>query len=376
MARATRNNPVGFQPYTGLKYTDDKHDAFFLARMLKLGILPEGYIMSNEDRPLRDLLRKRLKLVHQRTSHILSFQSLVSRNLGLSVPDDEIKKLAEEEISDLFENEHLGLSARVNIAVINQLKWLIYEIRTSLLKAAKLKPQFEKLLTVPGIGDVLALTIALETGDIYRFAGVGEYASYCRCVPACRISNAKTKGRGNRKNGNKYLAWAFIEAAHSAQRYCPPAKAFFVRKSPKTNKIVAAKALAHKLAWACFYIMRDQVDFDSDRIFGKPIKVDKGCVRKPERGLDSEPLTTALSQQMDMSRHRAISGATHVCQGPTDSMPDPGLIPNSSSLFCVEFSSDRRHKAKICAGIRRPIEAESDEVAAEDNGVLLPGIEL
>ena len=282
-------NPVAFQPYTGLKYTDDKHDAFFLARMLKLGILPEGYIMPNEDRQLRDLLRKRMKLVHQRTSHILSFQSLVSRNLGLSVPGDEIKKLEEEEINDLFENEHLALSARVNIAVINQLKWLIYEIRTSLLKAARLKPQFEKLLTVPGIGDVLALTIALETGDISRFSSVGEYSSYCRCVPACRISNAKTKGRGNRKNGNKYLAWAFIEAAHSAQRYCPPAKTFFERKSLKTNKIVAAKALAHKLARACFYIIRDQVDFDSTRIFGKPIKVDKGCVSKPERGLDTNP---------------------------------------------------------------------------------------
>ena len=238
---------------------------------------------------MRDLLRKRLKLVHQRTSHILSFQSLVSRNLALPVSGDEIKRLEEEEINELFENEHLALSARVNIAMINQLKWLIYEIRTSLLKAARLKPQFGKLLTVPGIGDTLAMTIAMETGDISRFSTVGEYASYCRCVPACRISNAKTKGRGNRKNGNKYLAWAFIEVAHSSKRYCPPAKVFYDRKSIKTNKIVAAKALAHKLARACFYIMRDHVDFDSPRIFGKPIKIEKGCVSKPERGLDLHP---------------------------------------------------------------------------------------
>lgn len=192
-------------------------------------------------------------------------------------------------MNDLFDNEHLALSAKVNIAAMNHFKWLIYEIHNTLLKAARIKPQFDKLLTVPGIGNILAMTITLETGDISRFSGVGQYASYCRCVPASRFSNEKRKGRGNRKNGNKYLAWAFVEAAQKARRYCPPAQAFFLRKSIKTNKIVATKALAHKLARACYYIMRDQSDFDSTRIFGKPFPVDKGCASEPKRGLDPHP---------------------------------------------------------------------------------------
>jgi len=91
----------------------------------------------------------------------------------------------------------------------------------------------------------------LETGDISirRFPKVGNYASYCRCVPSERSSNKKKKGENNRKNGNKYLAWAYVEAANFATRYCSKAKRFYQRKSAKTNNIVATKALAHRKPW-------------------------------------------------------------------------------------------------------------------------------
>jgi transposase len=296
-------HPAAFQQYSGLKHTGDEHDAFFLAKMLKLGILPEGHIMPREERQLRDLLRKRMKLVSQRSTHILSFKSLLSRNLGFTMPSNEVKKLEDDEMRDWFDNEHLALSARVNIASMNNLKWQINEIQNTALKAAKLKPQFEKLLSVPGIGNILAMTIAMETGDIQRFPSVGDYASYCRCVNSRRISNEKIKGSNNRKNGNKYLSYAFVEAAQKARRYCPPAQVFFMRKSIKTNKIVATKALAHKLARACFYIMRDQVEFAETKIF-KPLKVEKGCAREPKRGLGHQPqapigMAGAALEQLD-----------------------------------------------------------------------------
>jgi len=107
----------------------------------------------------------------------------------------------------------------------------------------------------------------LETGDITRFNKVGNYASYCRCVAAKKISNGKKKGEGNQKNGNKYLCWAFIEAANFAKRYNDKAKRFHQKKRAKTNNVVATKALAHKLARACYFIMRDQVPFNQDLLF-------------------------------------------------------------------------------------------------------------
>jgi transposase len=109
----------------------------------------------------------------------------------------------------------------------------------------------------------------LETGDIRRFASVGNYASYCRCVGSQKISNGKTKGKGNTKNGNKYLAWAFVEAANFAIRFNAKIKSFYQRKKAKTKGVVALKAVAHKLCRACYYIMRDRVAFDVTKAFGQ-----------------------------------------------------------------------------------------------------------
>jgi len=261
-------NPAAFEQYDGLKHTDDKTDAFFLTEMKRLGILPVGYIYPKEERPIRDMLRRRMLLVRQKTSHILSFQSLMSRQTGTMMSSATIRKTREDDVEELLDDEYLILTGKTNIATIRFLKEKIAQLEKAVLKIAKLKPEFEKLMTVPGIGVILALTIMLETGDISRFASNGKYASYCRLVKSKRLSNRKKKGKGNAKNGNKYLSWAYIEAANYAKRFCPEAKKYFQRKMAKTNRIVATKALACKISKACYFIMRDQVDFNKEKIFG------------------------------------------------------------------------------------------------------------
>lgn len=90
-------------------------------------------------------------------------------------------------------------------------------------------PNFALLHSLPGIGDVLSMTILLEVGDINRFSAVGNFASYSRCVESKLISNNKKKGKNNQKCGNRYLSWAFHEAAHYSLRY-PEIKAFYEKK--------------------------------------------------------------------------------------------------------------------------------------------------
>ena len=135
------------------------------------------------------------------------------------------------------------------------------------LAKAKLKPAFKKLLTVDGIWNILGMTIMYEVGTMERFAKVGQFASYARCVGSSRWSNGKKKGEGNRKNGNKYLSWAFVEAAHFAVRHNERIRRFYQRKKTKTNGIVAVKATAHKLARACYHVLKDQAPFDAGRAF-------------------------------------------------------------------------------------------------------------
>ena len=212
-------NPAAMQQYDGLKFSDDKTDARWIAHMLRLGILPCGYIYPKQTRPIRDLLRKRSQLVRYRTSNLLAMGNLISRNFGFSVSGDWLKKIDEEDVDAVIPDPHIALAMKSNLAVMQAASKQIKAIEREVKKKARLQKEFVQLLTVNGIGDILAMTIALETGDISRFKEVGNYSSYCRCVKSERRTNKKKKGEGNSKNGNKFLAWAFVEAATFAIRH-------------------------------------------------------------------------------------------------------------------------------------------------------------
>ncbi len=257
-------NPSAIKQYEGLKHSDDKHDAYFLAQLLILGILPQGYIYPKEDRPVRDLARKRMFLVKHKTAHILSLQSLIARCCGQRISTNQIRTLTLADLRQLLKEEYLLLSAQANLNIIAFLIQQIKALEKAIKKKVKLDKAFEQLMTVPGIGFILAMTIMLEVGDISRFAKVGNFASYCRCVSSQRLSDGKSKGSGNRKNGNRYLSWAFVEAAQLGRRYSQRFGRYYDRKAAQTNTIVATKALSNKLARICYYIMRDQVSFKEE----------------------------------------------------------------------------------------------------------------
>lgn len=261
-------NTTAIQQYQGIKYTDDDTDATWLAQMLRLDLLPQGYIYPKEERYTRDLLRKRAQLVQQRTTNLLSIQTIISRQTGQRISGNDVKTLQLNELKKLLNNnQEVYLAASANLRISQELNHEIKDIEKYVKSKVKLRPEFKNLHTVPGIGDILALSIMLETGDISRFKEVGDYSSYCRCVSSKRLSNGKKKGENNRKNGNKYLGHAFVEAAHFAIRYEPVIKKFYQKKSRKTKQVIAIKAIANKLSKACYYIMRDGVSYDITKEF-------------------------------------------------------------------------------------------------------------
>src|SRR5210317_443950 len=259
-------NPSAIRQYEGLKHSDDKHDAFFLAQLLILGILPQGYIYPKKDRPVRDLARKRMFLVKHKTAHILSLQSLIARCSGQRISSNQIRTITSADLKQLLKEEHLVLSAQANLDSIVFLKQQIHGLEKVIKNKLKLSQAFNGLLTVPGIGHILAMTIMLEVGDVGRFAKVGNFTSYCRCAPTQRLSDGKAKGSGNRKNGNRDLSWAFSEAAQMARRFNARFRRYYARKAAQTNTIVATRALSNKLARICYYIMRDEVVFNEELI--------------------------------------------------------------------------------------------------------------
>jgi len=263
-------NTAAIQPYTGLKYTDDNHDAFWLARLLRLNILTDGYIYPREQRGVRELLRKRIILVQQRTMNILGIQSMINRYENIKFTADKLKRSKENEekilnnIRDIHVKKAAQSQLKILFVIMDQIDFLEKELLTKL----KRDSFFDLLKTIPGVGPILAMTILLETGEIKRFKDVGNYSSYCRCVESKRISNEKKKGKNNRKNGNNYLGWAFMEATHHAIKNYEEVKSYYQRKLAKSKRVVALKTIANKLSKATYFILRDGVQFDMKKSFG------------------------------------------------------------------------------------------------------------
>jgi transposase len=260
-------NTTAIKQYDGLKHRGDESDARHLAHILRLGLLPEGHIMPQPMRAVRDLARKRMQLVQQRTTQIVSIETCLAQQTGGRLCSNDVKQLTDARVDAMSLGIVESIGIKANLAVLQTLQIQIDGIEKALSRHCRGNPGYRLLKTVSGIGPILATVILLETGSIERFADVGNYASYCRCVGSVHVSNGKKKGEGNTKNGNRYLAWAYVEAANFAIRYCELARKFYQRKKAKRNGIVALKAVAHKLARACFHMLKTGEQFSIERCF-------------------------------------------------------------------------------------------------------------
>jgi transposase len=260
-------NPAKMEQYAGLKVGDDASDAGWMAEQMRLGILPESYIYPREVRPIRDALRRRMLIVRQRTQSLLSLESLFARQ-GLPCPKAaQLKGWTSQQLEALKVDPFTRLQVESLLELVRKQDGLARWIEGAVLKAVKPKAEFQRLQQVPGIGPVLGMVVALESGDCARFASAGDYASYCRTVRSERQSNGKKKAENNRKNGNRYLAWAFAEAAVYAVRFYPRIAGWYERKKRRRNVPVAMKALSCKLAKAAWHVTRGK-DFNEAMLFG------------------------------------------------------------------------------------------------------------
>ena len=263
-------NTLAIQQYNGIKYTNDATDARYLAHLFRLGILPTGYIYPKAMRSVRDLLRRRLLLVKQRTAQILSLQSMLGRHSGERLKCLDVKQLDVGSLTKYLSAPATLFAARQSLLLIRQLGKQIDAIEAFVLTQCVGEAGYQQLNSVPGIGRILGMTIWLETGPIGRFKDAGHYASYARCVPTDKVSNGKSKGKGkgNGKNGNKYLGMAFVEAAHYGAIWSPEIKRFYQQRCKKKPTMVAKKTIANKLARACYHMLKDNRLFDVKRAFG------------------------------------------------------------------------------------------------------------
>jgi transposase len=194
-------NTAAIVQYSGLKYSDDDSDAAWLAKLLRLGLLPEGYIYPKEQRAVRDLLRRRSRLVQQHTANVLAVQNLLSRNRGHSLNANAIRRLTAEAVQELLPDVNLALAVQSTLVAMRGQEAAIELLERQARAQVSWQPEYRHLVTTTGIGQVLGLTILLETGPVQRFAQVGNYASYSRLVGSERLSNGLGVSRSSQLRG-------------------------------------------------------------------------------------------------------------------------------------------------------------------------------
>ncbi|MCF6194504.1 MAG: transposase [Kangiellaceae bacterium] len=138
-------NTIAIQQYSGLKYADDKSDADWLAEMLRLDILPEGYIYPKEERTVRDLMRKRMQLVQQSTRNLLSIQGLYMRHLNYKLSSNKIKQLTIAKIETDFQSANTIQVVQSNLTIMNCIKEQIRKLESLILSQTKLRVDFKEL---------------------------------------------------------------------------------------------------------------------------------------------------------------------------------------------------------------------------------------
>ncbi len=262
---------LGLYMITGAKVKTDRRDAFTLARLLRLGAIPEAYIYPKDKRPIRDLLRRRNRLVFLRATVYGHLRRTLLQHGLFGYSQGEIKALSETQIVHYFEHPVVQCSGQLQLERISLYSRQIKDLEEMILATVAEEPLFELLQTIPGVGKILALTIYYEVGDIDRFEGPKQFCSYARVVPGIAQSgHIIRRGRGC-KQGNGYLKWAFSQAAGLAVRYDSAVRKFrqkhLARRRSKARKLISLSIVAHKLATGAFYVLRDQVPFNEELMF-------------------------------------------------------------------------------------------------------------
>lgn len=285
------------------KVKTDAVDAHTLAQLLRLGYIPEAYQLSPEYRAMRDLLRQRMAMEHKRTNIIQRISSILAQfNNRLEVSPSVAG------FATFLEHCDLPIEYHMTLLMYHRQCTQATEHRKQLEKYFKAKlrptPAVQLLMSIPGVGDITGSIIAMETGDIGRFADAKHYCSYCRLVPGAKDSGRKRAQRSGSKDGNKYLTYAFTEAAINAMMYYPEIKQFATRLEERSTKAIARTVVAKELAKITYYVLTRHQQFRTFKGVAieklrdwprarKPVRITEG--RPPVAMSDATPESTCPS---------------------------------------------------------------------------------
>jgi len=252
----------------GGKKKNDRIDSQTLADLIRSNFFPLAYAYPEKMRATRDLLRRRHRFVSLRAESYSHIQNTFSQQANFDICRDDVrKKTTRRVIPQRLDHPDLSLSVDCDLDLIDQLDETIRKIENQVLVQAKHhdRTALSILLTVPGIGRILALTILYEIHTITRFKSAGHLSSYSRLVKVQRESAGKKIKGSHAKIGNPHLKWAFSEIILIAQRSSAPIKKHYEKLQSKHGTGKAKTLIAHQFGIAIYHMLKNGQAFDEKR---------------------------------------------------------------------------------------------------------------
>lgn len=256
-------HPEMLKAITAAKKKNDQADAERIADLLRVGLLPECYMAPREIRELRRVLRFRNLLVRQAVRMKNKISGLLmevgapyskSRLHGQAYFHDLLGRL--DDVPD-FVTDMLKMS-RMSLESFTKMQKRLL----SLLRHNRyIRERVERLMTIPGVGEVLALTWVLEIGDPWRFPSTRQAMSYCGLTSAQKESAGKNQRGPISKKRNKHLQTVLVEASKLAPRWNPQLARVHEREKERGNRNRATLAVARKMVAYMLAVDKNQKDF-------------------------------------------------------------------------------------------------------------------
>ena len=305
------------QAIHGGKTKNDRIDSHKIALLVQSGMFPLAYVYPREQRPLRDLLRRRLAFTRTRADLLRHLQLINTQNNFSAIGMISKSRAKRTELSSRFTHEAVQRMVAADMALVDDYERIIKDLEQYIITHVRLHntKEFALLQSIRGIGDIIALTILFESGDIRRFASVGQYASYARLVVCTRESAGKLYGASGKKIGNPYLKYVFSEAAVYAVKFNPAIEKYHARLAAIKGKGKAYVIIAHKLARAVYHMLIQGIVFDIKRFIGSSYTsqaVEPGLLTdgRGELAKPAEPALRTAAPTAHTGRSRAAASHT------------------------------------------------------------------
>lgn len=260
-------NPLQVSWISNSAKKTDEIDAEKLAKLYKMGELPESYVPPVEIRQRRELVRARQRLVQERTKWKNETHALLDRH-GIITEKDLFTESGREWLAGLTLEGHGQYLLEQQLESIDELTEKMDEMKQKIVETATEAPEAVLLVSTPGIGAIRGLTIHAELGEIERFDGPREVVSYAGMNPVVKESADTRKVGSISKQGNPYLREAVIGAAKTAVHTSedPYLSDFYWKLRDGRNKppLVARVATGRKLLHSIYYMLTREEKYNPD----------------------------------------------------------------------------------------------------------------